>query len=380
MDPLQVVIRIEEPVEPTPQYLLLYRRLVAAMRSVFTCANTTTNKAVTGTTCIQKAVVYHPELSDAADCNNGVRTSKYTIVSFIPKNLWYQLHLFANVYFLCAAGLQMIPAVSDSGGRPLLLIPLLFVITVSAFRDAIEDMKRHNNDKQENKRTVRRLVAKRRQRSDDGTIYDRSSTSLVDRVHWDELRVGDVVKIGIGEQFPADLVLLTCDDTGGMIFVETMNLDGETNLKPKICIPTLQNAFYESSNTATIEENIIIGLHEAELHYETPNSQLYKFQGQLLLNTMPDHDTTDYEESSSEHDGRGGCGRHAVSSLPLSIDQLLLRGTSLQSCNSGHHCYGVVVYPGMDTRIYRNSMETGRLLLILTLVMGKEWDIRYGKE
>lgn len=31
---------------------------------------------------------------------NKIRTAKYTAISFIPKNLWFQLHNIANVYFI----------------------------------------------------------------------------------------------------------------------------------------------------------------------------------------------------------------------------------------------------------------------------------------
>ena len=31
---------------------------------------------------------------------NKIRTAKYTPISFIPKNLWFQLHNIANVYFI----------------------------------------------------------------------------------------------------------------------------------------------------------------------------------------------------------------------------------------------------------------------------------------
>lgn len=48
---------------------------------------------------------------------------------------------------------------------------------------------------------------------------------------WRELRVGDVVKICEGDFFPADLVLLYSSGDGGVCYVETKNLDGETNLK-----------------------------------------------------------------------------------------------------------------------------------------------------
>lgn len=31
---------------------------------------------------------------------NKIRTAKYTPLSFVPKNLWFQFHNIANVYFL----------------------------------------------------------------------------------------------------------------------------------------------------------------------------------------------------------------------------------------------------------------------------------------
>jgi phospholipid-translocating ATPase len=36
----------------------------------------------------------------ASFARNKIRTAKYTPISFIPKNLWFQFHNIANVYFL----------------------------------------------------------------------------------------------------------------------------------------------------------------------------------------------------------------------------------------------------------------------------------------
>lgn len=44
---------------------------------------------------------------------NKIRTSKYTPLSFIPKNLWLQFHNIANVYFFFIIILQ----VNTSSGR-----------------------------------------------------------------------------------------------------------------------------------------------------------------------------------------------------------------------------------------------------------------------
>ena len=42
-----------------------------------------------------------------------------------------------------------------------------------------------------------------------------------------------LIKVMEDEFFPADLVVLKSSDKGGGLYVETKNLDGETNLKTK---------------------------------------------------------------------------------------------------------------------------------------------------
>ena len=77
---------------------------------------------------------------------NSIRTSKYTALTFLPKNLFEQFSKMANVYFLFIMVLQIIPQISITGGQPAILLPLLFVCAVSAVKDLFEDIKRHRAD------------------------------------------------------------------------------------------------------------------------------------------------------------------------------------------------------------------------------------------
>lgn len=75
--------------------------------------------------------------------SNTVITSKYNFLTFLPLNLMLQFSKFANIYFLILTILECIPAISDSGGVPVLAAPLSFVVGVSMIKDIYEDYNRH---------------------------------------------------------------------------------------------------------------------------------------------------------------------------------------------------------------------------------------------
>jgi len=59
---------------------------------------------------------------------------------------------------------------------------------------------------------------------------------------WGSLMVGQIVKVNQNQRFPADLVLLKSSNPNGIAYVETVSLDGETNLKHKSAIRDMQDA------------------------------------------------------------------------------------------------------------------------------------------
>ena len=147
---------------------------------------------------------------------NTIRTSKYTLLSFFPLNLLYQLMKPANIYFIIICVLQMIKPISITGGSPTNLPPLLFVMAVSGVKDFFEDRVRQKSDAEENDRNTSVL-------QDDGTYVAKK---------WRDVKVGDVIMVVENEYLPVDLVILRTS-ADNVCYIETKNLDGETNLKHK---------------------------------------------------------------------------------------------------------------------------------------------------
>ncbi|XP_003367459.1 phospholipid-transporting ATPase 1, partial [Trichinella spiralis] len=133
---------------------------------------------------------------------------------------------------------------------------------------------------------------------------------------WENVNVGDLVKIVDGQFFPADLVLLSSSEPQAMAYVETSNLDGETNLKLR----------QGSVKTAHLLSHETLGEFFAYLDCEPPNRQLYELSGKL---TLPD-----------------------ITEIPLGPDQLLLRGSLLKNTQ---WIFGVVIYTGHEPKLMLNS-------------------------
>jgi len=74
--------------------------------------------------------------------NNAIRTSKYTALTFLPKNLFSQFSKAANAYFLMIVMAQMVDEISITGGKPMNAPPLTLVVLISMLKDAFEDWKR----------------------------------------------------------------------------------------------------------------------------------------------------------------------------------------------------------------------------------------------
>lgn len=83
--------------------------------------------------------------------SNVVHTTKYTLITFLPKNLFEQFHRFANLYFLIIIILSFIPAI-ETVGKEVVWMPLTFVLLVTIIKDGFEDFRRYLSDKEVNNR------------------------------------------------------------------------------------------------------------------------------------------------------------------------------------------------------------------------------------
>ncbi|EAX08372.1 ATPase, aminophospholipid transporter-like, Class I, type 8A, member 2, isoform CRA_a, partial [Homo sapiens] len=227
-------------------------------------------------------------------------TAKYSVLTFLPRFLYEQIRRAANAFFLFIALLQQIPDVSPTG-RYTTLVPLIIILTIAGIKEIVEDFKRHKADNAVNKKK---------------TIVLRNG--MWHTIMWKEVAVGDIVKVVNGQYLPADVVLLSSSEPQAMCYVETANLDGETNLKIRQGL----------SHTADMQTREVLMKLSGTIECEGPNRHLYDFTGNLNL------------------DGK--------SLVALGPDQILLRGTQLRNTQ---WVFGIVVYTGHDTKLMQNSTK-----------------------
>ncbi|XP_032594912.1 probable phospholipid-transporting ATPase IM isoform X2 [Drosophila grimshawi] len=233
--------------------------------------------------------------------NNYIKTSKYSLLTFLPFNLLEQFQRLANFYFLCLLVLQLIPAISSL--TPVTTaIPLIGVLTLTAVKDAYDDIQRHLSDSQVNNRKSKTLR--------NGKLIE---------AKWSEVQVGDVIRLDNNQFVAADILLLTTSEPNGLCFIETAELDGETNLKAKQCL---------TETTELGEQHDLLWDFKGEIICERPNNLLNKFDGTLIWKNQR---------------------------FALDNDKILLRGCVLRNTQ---WCYGLVVFAGVDTKLMQNSGKT----------------------
>ncbi|XP_072462880.1 phospholipid-transporting ATPase FetA-like isoform X4 [Notamacropus eugenii] len=182
------------------------------------------------------------------------------------------------------------------------VIPLALVLSMTGVKDAIDDMFRHKSDNQVNNRPVLVLV-----------------NGMVKEEKWMNIKVGDIIKLQNNSSVTADVLLLSSSEPCSLTYIETAELDGETNLKVKQALTV----------TSNLEDNLEkLTTFKGEVRCDPPNNRLDEFTGILI---------------------------HEDEKYALNNENILLRGCTIRNTD---WCYGLVVYAGHDSKLMQNSGKT----------------------
>ncbi|EGR47508.1 uncharacterized protein TRIREDRAFT_79258 [Trichoderma reesei QM6a] len=380
---------------------------------------------------------------------NKIRTAKYTPLSFVPKNLWFQFHNIANIFFLFLIILGFF-SIFGTVNPGLNAVPLIVIVALTAVKDAIEDYRRTVLDNELNNAPVHRLHGwnnvnveednvsawrrfkkansaffgriwraiqsmwskkaraerqrrkmpivedeprasietvrtRRTMRESMASPFERRdsyvSTTDADEIQmtpvaspnpnvitfqlptegdakraqavssmksdlinyecqsqgarfgrdtWKNLVVGDFVRIYKDDEIPADVIILSTSDPDGACYVETKNLDGETNLKVRQALRCGRGIRHARDCERA----------QFRIESEAPQPNLYKYNGAIRWRQrVPGYAEEDPEEMTEA----------------ITIDNLLLRGCNLRNTE---WVLGVVVFTGHDTKIMMNAGVT----------------------
>ena len=275
--------------------------------------------------------------------SNFVSTTKFTMLNFVPKDLFIQFQRFANwsppparaparnpprprraeawaggrgSYFLVIAILASIAEISPVSGSTFWL-PLGVVLTFTMLKDGYEDYQRYKSDVEENSRVTEVWIAAERD---------------FRAVPWKDVQVGSVVCVRANDpqsspMIPADLSLLATAAEDGTCFLETANLDGETNLK-------LREAPEATHRRLARGEEVDLAALAAlavEVTCTVPDAYLYDFNARMEL---------DGQDVSLSGGAGGG--------------QFLQRSSKLRNTK---WVLGVAVYTGRETKIQMNMSD-----------------------
>lgn len=250
--------------------------------------------------------------------SNKVTTTRYTFLTWIPKSLLIQFMKLANIYFLIITILTYFPFSPKQPST--MTLALVLILLVSILKEGYEDYRRYKSDQIMN--------------NSKATVYSDgkwcSST-------WGNLKIGDVIMIKRDEQFPADLFGIESSNINGICYVDTKNIDGETNLKEKQIKDEFHNIKYDLKGKILCDKpNEILDIWNASVFVERKGT----------------------EEKNSEN----------YIQTSLNIKHLFLRGSELKNTN---YLIGVIVYPGHNSKIMKNAKNPKFKISNVILKMNK---------
>jgi phospholipid-translocating ATPase len=145
--------------------------------------------------------------------------------------------------------------------------------------------------------------------------------------YWKNVQVGDFIRIYNDEQIPADMVILSTSDADGACYIETKNLDGETNLKVRSALQATRKVRHARDCERS----------EFWIESEGPHPNLYQYNAVLRF-----HQRDPVNPDAPTH----------LKGEPIGINNLLLRGCSVKNTE---WVLGMVIFTGQQSKIMLNS-------------------------
>lgn len=156
---------------------------------------------------------------------------------------------------------------------------------------------------------------------------DATENARFKKDYWKNVQVGDFVRLYNEEEIPADIIVLSTSDADGACYVETKNLDGETNLKVRQALHTGRKVRRARDCERT----------NFKLESEPPHANLYSYSGAVRwLQKDEAHPNSEPKEMAE----------------PVGINNMLLRGCTLRNTD---WVVGIVAFTGEETKIMLNS-------------------------
>ncbi|XP_070368926.1 probable phospholipid-transporting ATPase IIB isoform X16 [Equus asinus] len=164
----------------------------------------------------------YPEKCEEKHPRNSIKNQKYNVFTFIPGVLYEQFKFFLNLYFLIVSCSQFVPALKI-GYLYTYWAPLGFVLAVTIVREAVDEFRRFQRDKEVNSQLYSKLTVR-------GKVQVKSS----------DIQVGDLIIVEKNQRIPSDMVFLRTSEKAGSCFIRTDQLDGETDWKLKVAVSCTQ--------------------------------------------------------------------------------------------------------------------------------------------
>jgi phospholipid-translocating P-type ATPase (flippase) len=304
-------------------------------------------------------------------CDNSISTTRYTALNFFPKSIFEQFRRLANVFFLLMSALMLLGLYTDlfqSSLNPYTTVgPLCLIVILTCLKEGLEDLKRRRSDTTLNQRKVTVV------RNNDPTS-SLNTFELVKGISWENIRVGDLVYVKDTDAIPADLLVIASSTENGnggcTCFVETSNIDGETNLKLRESIEIRKMNIVEPSNgSGIVKEELVITrilkYFRGSIRFEKPNKSINTFVGTVTLHNNDVKENTSKNRNSWTTSTTGITAANTINmnnqnnkesnimeTIPAGPENLLLRGSTLR--NTGW-VWGLCVYTGKDSKIMQNS-------------------------